>query len=201
MTRVCEDHLTLDLARLDLRPGAMRRLPRVHLSWFEYQRNPRGYGYDNVRLTKWVSAAYASTGDGVRVALSESAPNRTVRRTTHHVTLIESPNVIGGTRQWFACPDCARKARKLYYRRDAFRCQPCARVKHRSTVTFKTQRQSDRVGEIESEFGAAPFEPLGPRPRYMRRKREADLRSEYVRLRVALGWNAVTAVENARGEG
>lgn len=149
-------------------------------------------------VERWTSAAYSRAGDTVRVAVSESATDRTVRRSSHELRLIEAPNVVGGKRLWFACPGCAQKARALYYKPNlmGFRCRTCGNLKHQSTVTFKTQRQEARLREISREMGGpgnvfTPL-PLG-RPRYMRKAREAALRAEHARLRMDLGIGAKSA--------
>lgn len=194
---VCEDHLTLDLARLDLRPGATRRLPRQRASDLEWVPWPFG-GYVHDYVGRWTSAAYSRVGDAIRVSVSESSDARTVERSTHVLALIEAPNVVGGMRLWFACPGCIQKARVLYYKPavGAFRCRTCGGLKHQSTVTFKTQRMQGRLAEISREMGGPGgiYAPLPEeRPRYMRKAREAALRAEHARLRADLGIGAKPA--------
>lgn len=189
MNRVCEEHLSLDLARIDLRPGATRRLPRIHAHDLEWQPHAFG-GYVRGYGLRWVSAAYACNGDTVRVSVSEGAKDRTVHRSTHVLSLIEAPNVVGGTRTWFDCPCCRRYARVMFYRGGSFRCRVCAGLKHRSTVTFKTQRKESRLAEISRALNGSGkiFDPLPiGRPKYMRKAREAALRAEHARLRTDLG--------------
>lgn len=127
---------------------------------------------------RWASAIVTRTADGLRISISASSKTRTVERSVHHVEIVETPNTIAGTRLWFRCPCCARNVRTVHFRHNAVRCRTCSDLKHRSTVTFKTQRWQKRQAEILSLLGGQ----LGERPRYMRRKRYADLLLEHERL-------------------
>lgn len=183
VNRVCEEHLTLDLAKLGaLPPGARRRLPALHTSDWEWQPWCNG-GYVLDRTSRWASAILTRDGDTLRVSVSSSSKTSSVERTSHEITLVEAPNAIGGSRLWFRCPRCGRSVRTVFFRYNAFGCRTCADLKHRSTVTFKPQRMAKRADEILRQLGGS----LTERPRYMRRRRHAELLSEYACLRRALG--------------
>ncbi|WP_072396439.1 hypothetical protein [Hyphomicrobium sp. CS1GBMeth3] len=173
--RVCEDHLTFDLAKLGtLKPGAHRRLPHLHATDWEWQPWVNG-GYVLDLAHRWASAIITRTADGLRISISASSKTRTVERSVHHVEIVEAPNTIAGTRLWFRCPCCARNVRTVYFRHNTIGCRTCADLKHRSTVTFKTQRWEQRRDEILHLLGGT----LSRRPRYMRRKRYTALLLEY----------------------
>src|SRR5690606_726466 len=72
VNRVCEEHLTLDLAKLGaLPPGARRRLPALHTSDWEWQPWCNG-GYVLDRTSRWASAILTRDGDTLRVSVSSS---------------------------------------------------------------------------------------------------------------------------------
>lgn len=182
MSRVCEDHLTLDLAKLGtLAQGVKRRLPALHVYDWEWQPWSSG-GYVMGPVKRWASATIKRNGDVLRVNVSASSKTRTVQRWVHDVRLIEAPCAIGGTRLWFCCPECARLVRTMYFRHEVFLCRVCADLKHRSTVTFKPQRMAKRADEIRDQITRAG---RLERPRHMRHKRFVALLAEYQRKRPA----------------
>lgn len=181
--RVCEDHLTLDLAKLGtLKEGVSRRLPALHATDWEWQEWCNG-GYVLDIVKRWAVATVRRNGTTLRVNVSSSSKTRTVERWAFDLRLMETPNAIGRTRLWFCCPVCTRLVRTMYFRHEVFRCRVCADLKHRSTVTFKPQRMQKRAGEIRSQIVRAGW---AKRPRHMRRARFLALLQEYQRLRSAL---------------
>ena len=55
------------------------------------------------------------------------------REVTQHIWLTHTPCNYGGTRAWFSCPRCQKRAAVLHLRGGAgFICSKCGRVKHAS---------------------------------------------------------------------
>lgn len=200
MAYSCENHPKFDLAQIgaDLKPGCSRRLPPHRVSWTATKKVEVGYA--RVTFSYWAQGTVTRHGDEIRVALSEgvtetrlgysTGKNVMFRRSKHVLRLAEAPSAIGGTREWLVCRCCERKVRALYYKpQNGFQCRHCNRLKHQSTLTYKTQRRMKREAELHRMLGGSGNHreqaPLD-RPRYMRRKRHEALRFEYVTTAIEL---------------
>lgn len=81
------------------------------------------------------------------------------------VTLTDTPCAYGGTRQWFACPRCARRVAILYLRGGYFACRVCKRVAYGSQSDDALDRMWRKQQKIERKLGEHWRRPRGMRHR------------------------------------
>jgi hypothetical protein len=84
------------------------------------------------------------------------------REVTQHIWLTHTPCNYGGTRAWFTCPRCRRRAAVLHLRGGAgFMCSKCGRVKHASQSEDSLQRAWRAQRKIEERLGERQSRPKG----------------------------------------
>jgi len=73
---------------------------------------------------------------------------------------------LGGSRPWFLCPECGRRAGKLYELDGAYACRICHHVVYRSQYRSPGERAADRARRLRSRLGASPqlWSPIGEKP-------------------------------------
>lgn len=87
------------------------------------------------------------------------------RNVAETMTLVTSSCAYGGTRQWFACPRCARRAAVLYLRGGYFACRLCKRVAYSSQSDDDLDRLWRRQHKIETRLDTNWRRPKGMRRR------------------------------------
>ena len=94
----------------------------------------------------------------------------------------------GGTRPWFRCPRCYRRAGLLYLRWTRFACRTCQRVAHASQSCDLLDRSWRKQVKIEARLGAHWKRPKGMRQRTYERLKGALIACEKRRNDVFALW-------------
>ncbi len=79
------------------------------------------------------------------------------------VELLHTPCNLGGTRQWFSCPRCARPVAVLYMRSGRFACRHCQRVAYSSQSEDVMGRTWIKQRKLEARLGEHWQRPKGMR--------------------------------------
>lgn len=105
------------------------------------------------------------------------------------VPVMRTPCPFGGSRPWFLCPECGRRALVLYLLGHRLVCRRCGGVLYRSQfqgpvdrLARKALRLRRRLGDTSGRIGAPP----PPRPLEMRRTTYQRLLGELVTVEAAL---------------
>jgi hypothetical protein len=77
------------------------------------------------------------------------------------VPILRTQCNYGGTRPWFACPNCAARVAVLYLRRGGFYCRNCARVAYYSQSEDQTGRSWRKQQKAEAKLGKDWQRPKG----------------------------------------
>ncbi len=110
------------------------------------------------------------------------------REVAERLTLINTCPALGGTRQWFACPRCARRAAILYLRGGYFGCRVCKRVAYSSQSEGELDRLWRRQRRIEARLGEHWRRPKGMRHRTHQRLIDHLLKLEERREDALVMW-------------
>lgn len=98
-----------------------------------------------------LSLQYSLTSDGEQRFIND------------RVTLLHAPCNLGGTRQWFSCPRCARPVAQLYMRSGRFACRHCQRVAYSSQSEDILDRTWRKQRKVEARLGDDWQRPKGMR--------------------------------------
>ncbi|MRD49605.1 hypothetical protein GHT07_20225 [Caenimonas koreensis DSM 17982] len=85
------------------------------------------------------------------------------RNVAERVNVVCTPCAYGGSRQWFACPRCARRVAVLYLRGGYFGCRLCKRVAYSSQSEDDLDRLWRRQHKIERRLDDHWQRPKGMR--------------------------------------
>lgn len=100
-----------------------------------------------------VVCAVNSTADGMTVVYSWRHPyGSDWSRVERHVWLDATACNYGGTRQWFRCPACHRRAAALYVAGNNLRCQKCARLSYATQRCDAVSRAWIKQRKIEAKL-------------------------------------------------
>lgn len=108
-----------------------------------------------------------------------------IQRTTCH---------YGGTRPWFACPQCWGRVAVLFLRRGGFYCRKCARVAYRSQSEDAMGRAWRVQRKVEARLGPDYERPKGMHwrtyERLLRRVEACEEARDFALLRLVerMGW-------------
>ena len=83
------------------------------------------------------------------------------RAMRQRVPILATPCHFGGQRQWFACPNCARRVAVLFVRANGFRCRQCNRVAYGSQSDDALGRTWRKQAKIERRLGENWQRPRG----------------------------------------
>ena len=98
------------------------------------------------------------------------------------VTIVSSPCEFGGSRRWFLCPGCGRRAAVLYCRR-FFRCRVCLGLSYASQGQRAFERGVRQTSARRRKLGGSGslLESFPPKPKWMRLKTYLRLQEEDAR--------------------
>lgn len=84
---------------------------------------------------------------------------------------------FGGSRRFFECPSCAKRALVLYFCEEGLACRTCASLAYPSQCLARGERAAYMASRIRSRLGGAPnvWDERPQRPPGMRRKTYRDL--------------------------
>lgn len=76
---------------------------------------------------------------------------------------------LGGSRQWFLCPHCAKRIAILYFTDTRFSCRHCHTLSYQSQNETVADRQRRKARKIRVKLGASSslFMPVLDRPKGM----------------------------------
>ena len=125
--------------------------------------------------------------DGVRLLYRTKDGNGAPVEVNELVPFTYTPTMFGGQRQWFRCPRCYRRCRKIYGGR-YFRCRRCNRLRYASQSEDATQRALSRAHKVakrlHDRWGGTTVEEyeFPPKPPRMRWTTYQRLEEQYDRL-------------------
>ena len=162
-----EDSLPLDIRRLR-RAGVL--VPGRAVSW-QWTVNDRVYASIQIHVETWqVELAYSYT------------PNGRPAELVHQAVILETtPCTLGGGRQWFCCPMCARRVAVIYGKGRLFGCRQCKNLAYASQGEANDDRAARRAERIREQLGWPPGILNGPggKPRGMHRSTYNRLFAEH----------------------
>lgn len=144
--------MPLDIRRL-ARAGAL--VPGRVVSW-QWTVNDCVRGSIQVCAEDWqVELVYNHT--------PRDRPTELIRQT---IMLETTPCTLGGRRQWFSCPTCARRVAVIYGAGRLFACRQCKRLAYASQAESAADRALRRAGLIRKKLGWVPgvANGHGPKP-------------------------------------
>jgi hypothetical protein len=171
--RVYARETELDFHSLDV--GVLRRL----------------HVFDDSHAGRMQAIVWSRRSDGHEVASIGvlCGPDRIELRYSHagqdvreRVAIDRTACTYGGDRPWFRCPQCRRRAGKLFG--PPFVCRHCAGFVYASTRLDRPTRLLERAQSIRSALGgsASLLEPFPAKPRGMHARTYRRLRDESERL-------------------
>lgn len=99
------------------------------------------------------------------------------------VSIVRTPQRLGGERPWFVCPHCRKRAAILYG--VPFVCRQCRRIGYASQKRTTERRMMDKCFRLRAKVGEpfkpgdSMFRPFPARPPGMHRKRYRRLRDQF----------------------
>lgn len=142
------------LQRVDVREWARRgRLNGAGSFSWSWHRGGEPSGSIGV----WVDSPDTLT---FRYALTVNGEQQSIAQ---KVNLTRTPCPLGGIRQWFSCPRCARRVALLYLRGGRFACRHCQHVAHASQSEDALARLWRKQSKIEARLGEHWRRPKGMR--------------------------------------
>jgi len=95
---------------------------------------------------------------------------RTGKNLKYFVPITWTPCYYGGRRPWFLCPNCGRRAAKLYLRWERFLCRSCNRLSYECQRESLMDRLIRRCGKRKERLGGGPafIDPFPEKPKGMR---------------------------------
>jgi hypothetical protein len=100
---------------------------------------------------------------------------------SQQVDVTYTPCNYGGARPWLTCPECGKRAGKLYLERLLFRCRPCTRLAYGSQARGQVDRLTQKIWKLQARINPAekleiysvPTRPKGMhKSTYLRRRVE-----------------------------
>lgn len=108
------------------------------------------------RYTDGAAAYVGIRAEEGAVILSFSLGHGDVReQIEQRVALDRTMPNFGGSRSWWRCPNCGRRAAVLYAGQ-RFRCRCCAALAYTSTCEGRSDRLLRRVRKLRARLGAGP---------------------------------------------
>lgn len=68
---------------------------------------------------------------------------------------------LGGSRPWFVCPSCRRRAVKLYLRDSKFRCRICQGLRYTTQSMVRVERLRFAISKLEGQLSPHWCRPIG----------------------------------------
>lgn len=114
-----------------------------------------------------------------------SVPGKEMHQTT--VALDTTPQHFGGSRAWWVCPCCEKRAGLLYWQSWRWQCRNCAELVHPSTRQSESSSAYSRVNRVRRKLGwhGGLLSPAAGRPRGMHHTTYARLLKELAEAEVA----------------
>jgi hypothetical protein len=134
----------------------------------------------SLRWTDGACAVLTRDGEAVRLAYRWHDGDGW-RATALAIRLVADRPHLGGSRFYFACPQCGRWARKLHDVADGqWACRHCGRLRNRCQSEGAWVRGLRRARKLRGYLGAegGAGDPLPPRPKGMRTETYAALTAE-----------------------
>src|SRR5262249_34895871 len=102
------------------------------------------------------------------------------------VVFVRTECNYGGTRPWFLCPECGRRA-AILYAASTFACGKCQSLRYESQRRHRKWRLFKKALAIRAKLGGSLdlFEPFPWRPKYMHWKKYWRLREAAFQAREA----------------
>jgi len=107
--------------------------------------------------------------DGIRLIYSLDQGEKNRKEITQFLRIDNTNCHFGGTRPWFVCPECDRRARKLHSVGGDFLCRKCQKLSYDSQNESKAYRGISEAQKIRIGLGGSPdlFLPFPEKPKGM----------------------------------
>ena len=146
-----------------------------------------------LNLTKELARSLSPSGvtflqyyvNGKQFSVKAEADRWQIGEGTHTIELESIPLAFGGSRKYFLCPCCSKRATKLYavsfYAFPQFKCRSCVGLNYRSQNLTRSNVVLEQLRKVQTKFSGVVGSCLyiGEKPKRMRYKTWRKIQKRY----------------------